>query len=284
MAVAFKVNSPERSSTDFQPKTGPDLKDKFVVANSYNQPAYDLSIDEVVDDLSRQYRPALVCEASTQDRPAYLRRAVIQSELFTSLAQEPILGLSSQRSAWSSLSLARNKASKFDESYAKLGRWRLKGTEELRDAENTLLSSKGNFYLLAMRLLDEDDVEVFNHVCWLLTQQPMLSVRLLTSELVRRIASGKKLTVDQWINGLEALSRLPEHCLAIFAPSIRHILLAVAREKDEDILSYSGKLKKILPIETIEDQMVYWQVVVSEARPRDGFASRIYPKSLSLDK
>ena len=284
MAVVFKVNSPERSSTVFQPKTGLDLKEKIVFANSYDQPANDLSIDEVVDDLGEQYRSALVCKTSTQDRAADFRRVVIQSELFTSLAQEPILGLSSLRSAWSSLSLIRHKASKFDESYAKLGRWRLKGTEELRAAENTLLSSRCNFHLLVTRLLDEDDVEVHNHICWLLSQQPMLSAELLTSELVRRIAGGKGLTVDQWINGLEALSRLPEHYVVIFAPSIRHILLAVALEKDEDILSCSTKLKGILPIETIEDQMAYWGVVVSEAGPREGLASRVYPKLMSLDK
>jgi|694.fasta_scaffold109308_3 hypothetical protein len=284
MAVVFKVNSPELSSTISQSRTGPDLKEKLVFANSYNQSANSLSIDEVVDDLGQQYGSALVCETSTQDRLADLRRVVIQSELFTSLVQEPILGLSSLRSAWSSLSSIRHKDSQFDDSYAKLGRWRLKGTEELRAAENTLLSSRRNFHLLVMRMLDEDDVEVHNHICWLLSQRPMLSAKLLTTELLRRIAGGKGLTVDQWINGLEALSRLPEHYLVIFAPSIRHILLAVAREKDEDILSCSSKLKRILPIETLEDRMAYRRVVASEAGHGKGFAPRIYPKSMSLDK
>jgi hypothetical protein len=112
----------------------------------------------------------------------------------------------------------------------------------------------------------------------------MVSARLLTAELVRRIAGQESLTVDQWINGLEALLCLPERCRAIFAPSIRHILLAATREKDEDILSAASKLAKSLPIESIEDQMAQWRVIAREAVPREGFASRTYSDSLSLDK
>jgi hypothetical protein len=284
MAVAFKVNSPERSRTDLQSKAASLLDEGIVLSNSYSQPPSDLSVDEVVDSLGQQYRSALIFKTSAQGRASDLRKIAIQSELLTSLLQDPIFGFLRRRGDSSSVLLTRNKASQFDEAYAKLGRWRLKGTDELNVAENTLLSSKRNFYLLAANSLDEDDVEVFNHVCWLLSRKPMASARILTAELVRRIAGHESLTVDQWTNGLEALLCLPERCRAIFAPSIRHILLAATREKDEDIISAASKLVKGLPIETIEDQMAQWRVVARESVAGESFVSGACINPLSPDK
>jgi hypothetical protein len=277
MAVAFKVNSPEGARTDFQPKRSLDPKEGLAFSSSYIQSLNDLSIDAVVDSLGQQYRVARVYKTSSQGRASDLRRIAIQSELFTALSQDSILDLPRLKSDRSSVSPTRYSPAQFDESYSKLGRWRLKGTDELRAAEDNLLSSERNFYMLAMKSLDEDDVEVFNHIRWLLSKEPMATVKILTAELLRRIADHNKLTVDQWINGLEILAYLPERYLAMSAPLVRHILLAAPRDEDEDILFAANKLAKGLPLETLEDEIYQWrEAALNAPSGEDSLAPRAY--------
>jgi hypothetical protein len=269
MAVAFRVNSLERSRTDFPSKSRSPIPEKAFLSNSGERYLDNLPIDDVVDSLGRQYRSVVLQKTSTCDQPSELRRLAIESELFTSLARDHGLGLSRLRSAWSSALSNRNESSQFDESYAKLGRWRLKGTEELRNAERNLLTRKRYLHSLVNKALDEDDVEVFNHACWLLSQRPMSSARILTSKLVEKVSGLERMTVDQWINGLEALSSIPAHYLVLFAPSIRNILLAAAQEKDEDIISIAGKLDRKLHVNSRQSSSTQWNPPAREI----GFSS-----------
>jgi len=223
-------------------------------------------------------------KTSTCDQPSELRRLAIESELFTSLARDHGLGLSRLRSAWSSALSNSNGSSQFDESYAKLGRWRLKGTEELRNAERNLLTRKPYLHSLIINALDEDDVEVFNHACWLLSQRPMSSARILTSKLVEKVSGLERMTVDQWINGLEALSCIPAHYLALFAPSIRNILLAAAQEKDEDILSIVGKLDRKLRINSRQSSSAQWNPPACEIGFSGISSAESHENQIFLDK
>jgi hypothetical protein len=279
MAVAVKAHSLDSTRTDSF--SGSNLR--FDERTDRANPQIDLVgaplVDDVFERLGQRYQATILKQTSSNNQSSEIRRLVIQSELFSSLFQDHGFGPSRVLSAWASL--LSNRSTGFDDAYSKLGRWKLKGTEDLRAAEIQLVSSKRILRLLAIKALDEDDVETFNHACWLLSRKPAISAGIITAELVKRIVSNVGLTPDQWVNGLEALSGLPSRYLTLFAPSVRSILLAAAQEKDEDVLDAAKELAERLPSESLEDRMSKFYILAKTGESAGSFVSNDHASSLS---
>jgi hypothetical protein len=280
MAVAVKAHSIDSARTDSFLGSNLRLNGITVRANPQADLAGEPLADAVFERLGQRDRATISKQTSSNDQSSEIRKLVLQGEFFSSLLQVRRFGPSRAISAaWFSL-LASNSTG-FDDAYSKLGRWRLKGTDELLAAEIKLVSSKRNLHLLAIKALDEEDVETFNHACWLLSQKPPISAGFMTAELVKRIGSNTGLTVDQWVNGLEMLSGLPSRYLALFAPSVRNILLAAVQEKDEDVLDAAKELAERLPSESLEDRYIKFYIFAKAGEATGAFVSDVHTDSLS---
>jgi hypothetical protein len=280
MAVAVKSHSLDSTRTDSFLGSNLRLNEITVRANPQADLAGEPLADDVFESLGQRYRATVSKQTSSNDQSSKIRRLILQSELFSSLFQDQGFGPSRVLSA-SWVSLLDSRPAGFDDAYSKLGRWKLKGSEELLAAEIQLVSSKRNLRLLAIKTLDEEDVETFNHACWLLSQKPPISAELMTAELVKRIGTNAGLTPDQWVNGLEMLSGLPSRYLTLFAPSVRNILLAAAQEKNEDVLDAAKELAERLPSESLEDRISKFYVLAKAEEAAETFISDVHASSLS---
>jgi hypothetical protein len=280
MAVAVKAHSLDSTRTDSFLGSKLRLNGITVRANPQADLAGEPLADAVFERLGQRDRATISKQTSSNDQSSEIRKLVLQGELFSSLLQDRGFGPSRAISAALS-SLLGSSSTGFDDAYSKLGRWRLKGTDELLAAEIRLVSSERNLHLLAIKALDEEDVETFNHACWLLSQKPPVTAGFVTAELVKRIGSNTGLTPDQWVNGLEMLSGLPWRYLALFAPSVRNILLAAVQQKKQDVLDAAKELAESLLSESLEDRFIKSYILAKAGDAADTFVSDVHANSLS---